>query len=185
MARPNIEGDLILAIFHLFAICSWGSFGKISWKTWNPGKCFSDNSLIWKSKSLFRVFLKTSFYMIFFGEKLKRSSWIKLCPKIIMWSMFFLSSSIKIITQLQWRKHGKSECNFFSCDVCDVMDLEMIMPCIQLLCSVIGGSRGVELLQGHGFEIEPICLLWQSLFYWCLHNRNFKFRNENKVHYLV
>ena len=99
-------------------------------------------------------------------KKLKRSSWIKLCPRIIMWSLFFLSSSIKIITQLQWRKHGKSECKFFSCHVCDVIELEMIMPCIQLLCSVIGGSRGVELFQGHGFEIEPICLLWQSLFYW-------------------
>ena len=53
---------------------------------------------------------------------------------------------------------------FFSCDVCDVIELEIVMPCIQLLCSVIGGSRGVELFQGHGFEIETICLLGQSLF---------------------
>ena len=136
MARTNLEGDLILAIFHLIAICSWGSFGKISWKTWNPGKCFSDSPLIWKSKSLFRVFLKTSFYIIFFlVKKLKRNSWIKLCPKIIMWSMYFLSSSIKIVTQLQWRKDGKSECIFFMrCLWCHGFRDDNAMRTITLRC---------------------------------------------------
>ena len=30
---------------------------------------------------------------------------------------------------------------------------------------LLAAREGVELFQGHGFEIEPICLLWQSLLY--------------------
>lgn len=29
---------------------------------------------------------------------------------------------------------------------------------------LLAAREGVELFQGHGFEIEPICLLWQSIF---------------------